>query len=90
MKCKLAVAVDTLVGLGYIDEEKQKPYNNFMQYTYRLTPEGKNFTFKQIEKMKKESQNVYSILSSKMDELNKMDTTELVKLSKEATKNMYQ
>lgn len=86
----LAVAVDTLVGLGYIDEEKQKPYNNFMQYTYRLTPEWKNFALKQIEKMKKESLNVYSILSSKMNELNKMDTTELVKLSKEATKNMYQ
>jgi uncharacterized protein YwgA len=85
----LAVAIDTLVNMGYINEERHRTHSDFIQYTYRLTPEGRIFAAKQLERIKRENPPIYSVLSSTVNELKKLETPELVRLSKDAIKSMY-
>ena len=84
----LTAAIDNLVSLGYV-KEIQSEYSGFLQYTYELTTVGKNFTRKQLLKMKKQNNFIYNVLSTITPKLNAMSIQQLVKLSKDATQHMY-
>ena len=85
----LASALDNLVGLGYVLEERTE-YSGLLRYTYRLTSSGEEFAKNQLHSMEEDNPELHKVLSSATNQLKNMSTPELVDLSKEATEYMYE
>jgi uncharacterized protein YwgA len=79
----LSGTIDTLVGVGFLQEEKQPLNENIYQYTYRLTHEGETLARQSIETLRNENEELISKLSAAVSELRDMSTTDLVRLSKD-------
>lgn len=81
--------MDSLVGLGYLIEERTE-FSGLLQYTYRLTTSGKKFAREQLESIERDDPELYSILTSAIERLKDTSTPDLVDWSKEVTAYMYE
>lgn len=86
----LASTVDMLVGIGFLEEQQNVMFDDIIQYVYKLTPEGEKFAEKSIAQLKREDPELLTKMTEAVTEMNDMNVVDLVKLSKQATKFMYQ
>jgi uncharacterized protein YwgA len=86
----LASTIDMLVGIGFLEEQQNVMFDDIIQYIYKLTPEGKKFAERSMAQMKKQDPELLGKMTEAVAEMNDMSIADLVKLSKQATRFMYQ
>ena len=86
----LASTIDMLVGVGFLEEQQNVMFDDIIQYVYKLTPEVEKFAEKSIAQLKREDPKILAKMTEAVKEMNDMNIVDLVKLSKQATKFMYQ